>query len=197
MTRLDEFGEGRHHDLIVLGTARGKRVLVAIEAKNDEELGPQIGRYMAKAESENASRLAHGKTRLSRVPDRVANLTRLIFGDRSVDLTDSRYQLLHGLGGTLIEAAQREAHVAVFLVHAFASRSSDLNKVERNERGILRFADLLQSNGGHQVRDGRLLGPVPAGGNGIVPAGFPFYFGTVRYRLRGRGGRAREIDKRF
>jgi hypothetical protein len=180
VTPLDEFGEGRNHDLVLLGVAQGRRVLVGIEAKNDEELGPEIGAYLARTDAENRARVDQGKTRLSRVPARIANLTRLVFATRPVDLANSRYQLLHGLGGTLIEAARRQAHSAVFLVQVFESPSSNPSKVERNEADIFRFADVLQPNGGQQLRVDGLLGPLNAGGDGVVPAGFPFYFGLAR-----------------
>ena len=132
MTALDGFGEGRNHDVVVLGVARGKRVLVGIESKNDEELGPEIGAYLAKAERENVVRLTQGQARLSQIPARIANLTRVVFGATPVELTNLRYQLLHGLAGTLIEAERREADIAVFLIHTLASGSTNHSKIDRN-----------------------------------------------------------------
>jgi len=179
VTALDGFGEGRNHDVVVLGVARGKRVLVGIESKNDEELGPEIGAYLAKAERENVVRLTQGQARLSQIPARIANLTRLVFGDTPVELTNLRYQLLHGLAGTLIEAARREADIAVFLIHTFASGSTNHSKIDRNNEDIWRFSDVLEAGGSKHLRAGRLVGPLSAGGNAVVPAGLPFYFGAA------------------
>jgi Domain of unknown function (DUF6946) len=120
-TDLDGFGEGRNHDLIVMGTASGKRVLIGIEAKCDEELGPRIGAYLEQADRANVIRSADGR-RLSNVPARIRLLKQLVFRDDAVDLSEQRYQLLHGVGGTLIEAAARRADVAVFIVHTFRRR---------------------------------------------------------------------------
>jgi hypothetical protein len=185
VTPLDEFGEGRNHDVVVLGLAQGKRVLIGIESKNDEELGPVIGGYVAKTELENVARRAQGQTRLSQVPARIANLTRVVFGDKPVALADSRYQLLRGLAGTLIEAARRDADIAVFLLHVFVSASTDPAKAERNEKDLFQFAELLQVRASENLRAGRLAGPFVAGGNADVPVGLPFYIGVTRTTCRG------------
>jgi Domain of unknown function (DUF6946)/HD domain len=144
VTSLDDFGEGRNHDLIVLGTAGGKRVLVGIEAKSDEELGPRIGDYLANVEERNEERRSAGQ-RLSNIPERIRLLTRLLFGERVVDLSEQRYQLLHGIGGTLTEAANRCADVAVFMVHTFRSPRTDRQRIERNKKDIEQFVSLLRS----------------------------------------------------
>jgi hypothetical protein len=145
VTPLDGFGEGRHHDLIVLGAANGKRVLVGIEAKSDEELGPRIGAHLAKAEEQNIARKSAGQ-RLSNIPERIRLLTRLVFGERVVDLSEQRYQLLHGLGGTLIEAGARGADVAVFMVHTVRSPVADNDRIERNRKDVEQFVSLLASS---------------------------------------------------
>jgi hypothetical protein len=146
VTPLDGFGEGRNHDLIVLGAANGKRVLVGIEAKSDEKLGPRIGEYRAKAEEHNFARRSTGR-RLSNIPERIRLLTRLVFGNRKVDLSQHRLQLLHGIGGTLIEAAARGADVAVFLVHTFRSSDADSDRIDRNRNDVEQFMSLLRSAG--------------------------------------------------
>jgi hypothetical protein len=42
-TALPERGEGRNHDLVLVGTAGGRGLLVAVEAKVDETMGPPVG----------------------------------------------------------------------------------------------------------------------------------------------------------
>lgn len=66
------------------------------------------------------------------------------------------------------------------LVQVFESCSSKASKVERNKADILPFADVLQPDGGQQLRADRLLGPINADGDGVVTAAFPFYFGVIR-----------------
>lgn len=177
VTPLDDFGEGRNHDLIVLGVADGRRVLVGIEAKSDEELGPRIGTYLAKAETANRARRAAGK-RLSNLPERIRLLTQLVFGGRPVDLSEQRYQLLHGIGGTLIEAAARGADVAVFVVHTFRSPVADGQRIERNKNDVDRFATLLRSTA--ELTEG---GPFLAGESRYATAGLPFFVVSCETRL--------------
>jgi hypothetical protein len=193
VTPLDDFGEGRNHDLIVLGIAGGKRVVIGIEVKSDEQLGPRIGPYLEQVEQENDHRRAEAKTRLSRVPERIRNLTHLVFGDAAVDLVDARYQLLHGLGGTLLECAARQADVAIFLVHAFTSDVTDDDNVQRNQAAAIAFAEILQAGAGARVRAGHVVGPFQGGRVEGTARPIPFYFGlvhtdlngTVRHRLAG------------
>jgi hypothetical protein len=109
----------------------------------------------------------------------------VVFGDKPVALADSRYQLLRGLAGTLIEAARRDADIAVFLLHVFVSASTDPAKAERNEKDLFQFAELLQVRASENLRAGRLAGPFVAGGNADVPVGLPFYIGVTRTTCRG------------
>lgn len=51
VTALPYPGEGRNHDLVLLGEADGKPVLLAVEAKVDETMGPSIGKYWRKSKS--------------------------------------------------------------------------------------------------------------------------------------------------
>ena len=168
VTELDDFGEGRHHDLIVFGVADGKRVLVGIEAKSDEELGPRIGGYLTEAEEGNIARQAAGR-RLSSIPERIRLLTQLVFGDRTVDLSEHRYQLLHGVGGTLIEAAARGADVAVFMVHTFRSPVANGQRIERNKNDVARFIGLLRAIAADSE------GALVAGANPRMPARMRFF----------------------
>jgi hypothetical protein len=177
VTELDDFGEGRNHDLIVLGVADGRRVLVGIEAKSDEALGPRIGAYQAKAEAANRERSAGGQ-RLSNVPERIRLLTHLVFGGRDVDLSDQRYQLLHGAGGTLIEAASRGADVAVFVVHTFRSSIADAQRIARNKDDVDRFAALLRSTAAAPES-----GAYIAGESRHATAGLPFFVVSCETRL--------------
>jgi hypothetical protein len=183
VTPLDDFGEGRNHDVVVLGVAHGKRVLVGIEAKSDEELGPRISDCLSQAEAKNDDLRSRGRTRLSRVPERIEQLRKAVFPEGVEGLSSMRYQLLHGLAGTLIEARSRGADVAVFLVHEFLSGDTDMEKVRRNEADFDTFAAALKPAGG-STRDG-LIGPIvpPKGTDSATP--IPYYLGLVTTHLTG------------
>jgi len=121
-TPLHNFrGETRNSDLIMLGRVGNIGTLVGVEAKVDEPFGEVVLEYREKAKSR------------SKIPERIDHLCRSIF-DRPMDeeLGSLRYQLLHGVGGTLIESKSRKAEQAVFVVHEFVSGQVALDKIERN-----------------------------------------------------------------
>jgi Mg2+/Co2+ transporter CorC len=71
-TNLDSFkGNGRNHDMIVVGETAGKRTLISIEAKVDETFGEIVSEYVTK------SRMVTPRTK---VPDRVEQLSSAVFG---------------------------------------------------------------------------------------------------------------------
>ena len=108
-TVLDDFkGSGRNHDLILIGKTDTERILIAIEAKTDEAFGEKIGAYMESSEQANPR---------SQVPERIHQLAMGVFGHTNVK--DLRYQLLHAVAGTLIEAKNQGASVAVLVIHEF------------------------------------------------------------------------------
>ncbi len=49
VTSLDSFGEGRHHDLVLIGSANEHRVLISIEAKADESFDELISARLREA----------------------------------------------------------------------------------------------------------------------------------------------------
>lgn len=142
--RLDEHaGATRNADLLLLGTAKGGRTLITIEAKADEP----FGRYVSE---ELASVSGKDKTNL---PDRIARLTKLIFGTRA-DLGDIRYQLLHGLAATVLEAQAQGADQAVFVIHEFRSAATDPVKRHTNHQDL---ADFVRPLGVTSLRTGSLV----------------------------------------
>jgi hypothetical protein len=174
-TRLPGPGtEGRHHDLLVLGTAGGRRIVLAVEAKADEPFGPPVGEYLDQRAAENASKLRGADSsasppRLSQVPKRVDALCHYVFG-RPLDdtLSPLRYQLLHAVAGTLREAEQRGADVAVFLVHEFSGPSCDPGNTRRNSADLRAFVSGLGADPVAAAEG--LAGPIPmsAGARPVV-----------------------------
>lgn len=89
-TPLDSYGKGRNHDLILVGRNQQERILISIEAKADESYGDLVSKRL-----KNASLT-------SNIPKRIEQLTAALIGNKSSH--HLRYQLLHGIAGTLIEA---------------------------------------------------------------------------------------------
>jgi hypothetical protein len=115
-------GNTRNADLIAVGTCRSGRMVIAVEAKSNEPLGDLIGPYV----------LERQQVERSRVPERIDNLTRALFGRPVVGpdgldptLATLRYQLLHATAAAILEAQRREAPIAVCVTHTFASSRTD------------------------------------------------------------------------
>jgi hypothetical protein len=168
-TSLTDRGGPRRHDLLLLGTARGQRTVVGVEAKTDEPFDDPLARRVRKAQA----LLDRGTP--TRQLDRLDLLTRAAFGKSALangeirpELARVPYQLLAGLAGTLIEASARGAGVAAFCVLGFRHEQLDHVKLEGNSNG---FSVFLQQLAGEQVEpvDGQLSGPhVVPGADGIT-----------------------------
>ncbi len=149
-TLLDTFaGKGRQHDLLLDGFASGGSLVIGVEAKADEPFGPTI-----------AERLALVEAAKSNVPRRIANLSQAVFGsDVDGAIGKIRYQLLHAVAATIIEAIRRRADYAVFLVHEFVSTETSAAKQRENKRDLTRFVARLtrRSIKSIDVDSGRLI----------------------------------------
>jgi hypothetical protein len=173
-------GEHRNADMLLVGEAQGRKVVVTIDAKVDEEFGPVVGEYYDD----------HPRP-TSTVQDRIDGLVSAMFGrGLDEDVRALRYQLLHGTAATLVAAGMDGAEVAVFLVHVFKTHLCDPVKAERNRADWDRFVgqlDTAQRSTGHtpdhevQLDDaagaGRLRGPYSLPGGGLVPDGIPLLLG--------------------
>ena len=169
-TRLDRFqGNGRFHDLVLEGVSEEREVVVSIEAKADESFGDLVRKARTNA-------LARKPT--TKVPARMDLLRDALFGS-GVVIDDLRYQLLYAVAGTLIEARQRGADLAVFVVHEFAFKGHvTAAKLARNAADLDRMLKALGLSS--PLAAGTLTQvPSPPGGT-FVPAGIDLLVGKVR-----------------
>jgi len=167
-TVLDDFrGNGRNHDMVLIGNTNGVRVLIAIEAKADESFGPKIGDYIESSVRYNPR---------SRVPDRIRHLALGVFGHTNV--SDLRYQLLHAVAGTLIEAQNQGASLAVLVIHEFVPERGKSDKARENERDLAAFIARLADRR-HPLPTGSLTGPFHVPGGGKIPSKIPLYIGKI------------------
>ena len=168
-TQLDHFGgEPRNHDLILLGHAREQRVLIAVEAKADESFGKPIHEELESAKPN------------SKVPDRIGLLSLSIFG-RPIDgdLGYLRYQLLHGLAGTLIEAKKQQADIAVFVVHEFICSETRPANIARNKADFTEFIRSFAGLSRVPVEAGKLISGIRVPGGPYVPSDRLVFIGKV------------------
>lgn len=179
VTGLPERGEGRNHDLLLVGYRDGRRVVVSVEAKVDESFGDRLGDYWQRA------RQSKNKTR---VPQRMEALVSMVFGSGArpdVEPWSSlRYQLLTAVAGTAIEAAQREADTAVLVIHEFITHSADATKLAGNDQDLGDFVSVLLSHGVDRVQPGLLYGPAALAAGENLSGPVELFIGKAEYSWR-------------
>lgn len=163
-TRLDNYGKGRTHDLILIGENENENILIAIEAKVDEPFGELISKYLKKTNSK------------SNIPLRIEQLNKSLF--RVKPSSDLRYQLLHSIAGTLIEAKAHNASMAIFVVHEFCSSSSNPIKRKRNQDDLNEFVSSLLTKT-TLVESNDLIGPIKIPGSTLIPWEISLYIGKI------------------
>lgn len=161
--------EGRNHDLLAVGLAAGRKIVIGIEAKAAEPLGPEVGPYRRKAELKNRALVPDGRgvieeTRRSLIPERIQDCAMRVFGDSPPEGLDGvRYQLLHATAATVLEAERRGAELAIFLVQQFSGEGVPQPCVESNRREVEEFVGLLSGDPEFRFESGRLYGPFAGG----------------------------------
>lgn len=157
VTSLPVRGEGRNHDLWLIGETGGQKITICVEAKADEPFGTDtVATYRTAALKKQAAGTPTG------VPERIGKLLALVPG--SPEPWDSiRYQLLTAITGTALQAKSDGAAMAVFVVHEFHTSSTVKDKVEQNAKDFSRFVKVLGRNDG-AIESGKLYGPFVVAG---------------------------------
>ena len=157
VTALPKRGEGRNHDLALVGETPRESVTICVEAKADEPFGAETVReYWERA----MRRRNLGDS--TRAPERIRALLGMI--DRSGSLPAEsawglvRYQLLAAICGTVLQAQLDSSSLAVFVVHEFHTESTLEDNLRRNQLDLQEFLSVLLS-GPMSVELGRLYGP--------------------------------------
>ena len=157
VTRLPERGEGRNHDLALLGKTIDGNVTICVEAKADEAFGNEsVFQYWHRAICRRTSGAS------TRVPERIQSLLEMV-GPTGVLPEESpwsevRYQLLTAICGTALQAKRDSSSLAVFVVHEF---HTDLTLKENLMRNHHDFERLLQALSSDPIlaESNRLYGP--------------------------------------
>jgi len=143
-------GEGRNHDMVLVGEASGVRLLCSVEGKVDETMGPEIGAYWHKSKRATSSRAWR----------RIDVLLAAAFGAsaRAVESPWSRlpYQMLTALVGTAIEASTRSCALGVVCLHEFVTESAKPELLKRNGQD---YGAFLKALGVSKPAAGALYGP--------------------------------------
>ncbi|MED2974873.1 hypothetical protein P4361_21890 [Fictibacillus sp. B-59209] len=164
-TVLDSYGKGRMHDLLLIGKTGNEKVVISIEAKVDETFGPTI-----------RERRRYNPVK-SNVDKRIAHLSDALISENNFE--HLRYQLLHGIGGTLIEAKKQGANFAIFVVHEFLSNEINLNKHTLNTNDLNEFVSCLIKE--QVILDyGCLVGPIFVPGGKDISSDIPLFIGKIK-----------------
>lgn len=154
-TKFDEYGKGRNHDLLILAKDLKGQVLISLEAKVDESFGEIIeDKYLA-----SLLNRINGKSTF--LPNRIEGLLANVF-TRNVDKKafDLRYQLLHGLAGTVAEAKKRDIDRAVFVINTFWEKNVEYSDAyKKNIEDLDCFVNYLSSNKIKSIGKNSLIGP--------------------------------------
>ncbi len=157
VTSLPERGEGRNHDLWIIGRTTQEQVTICIEAKADEPFGNET---VADYRRSTNKRRESGKS--TRVPERISKLLSLVpAGDNRWD--NIRYQLLTAICGTAIQARRDGSALAVFVVHEFHTCKTTTDNIRANAEDFNAFMAVITDS--HEpVITGTLYGPITVGG---------------------------------
>ncbi len=183
----------RCHDLALQGMRDAQVITVCIEAKADESFGGTVSEELARARQRPASRFADRLEWLS-----LALLGVPAFADnKQCELSETiaplPYQLFAAIAGTLLEARQQKAAVAVFIVHEFRTTATIDSKMDENARALNTFLGLLLSanNGAgpdFAMGNGKLVGPISMRKHSKhdvpdLPNHIPLFIGKIRTDL--------------
>lgn len=163
VTTLPERGEGRNHDLWLLGNTPSEQITICVEAKADEPFGDKtVGEYWNYA----MRRLEVGEK--TKVPNRIEALLQMVNEESTqpdeTPWSEVQYQLLTSICGTALQAIVDRSSLAVLIVHVFRTDSTIQEKIARNQSAFNRFVRILTGSHEDDVRNGYLYGPIPVGG---------------------------------
>jgi hypothetical protein len=178
----------RNHDLVLFAETQARRVLIGVEAKTDEPLDAPLSVRVAKAKAGLAADPPIPTKQLIRV----RRLTEALFGVCALDeadevlpdFTDLPYQLVSAVAGTLIEAEERKADIAMLLIHALRGDRLDVGRIATNELGYRHLLRLLSGDRELEPEEGVAYGPYVVAGGGGVPR-IPLYLALIASPMAG------------
>jgi len=183
----------RCHDISLDGRLPLVEVFVSIEGKADERFGDTVANELKEAFRRSAN---------TDFPRRLDCLTQYLLGIPAFNdpqrkvlnpaIQNVPYQLLAGVAATLLEAENRGARKAIFIVHEFRTAKTNYANMQRNAEALNSFLRLLlQSNGtvsdkfelesAHLLRFPVLPRAIRSGG-AYLPD-IPLYVGKIRTDL--------------
>lgn len=175
-TAFDTYPGGkRQHDLFLqLRDETNNTIVVGIEAKVSETLDARV------IEKLDEARAKFDIGESTNLAARVEELLLAILGRSIADdvkLGQLRYQLLTATAGLLVEAASRQAHAAILVVHDLSSTGRAHDVFTPTQLDVSDFTFALGAT--ELLRAGRMAGPFKIPGGGRIPSNIPLYVGLA------------------
>jgi len=178
-----ERGGDRNHDLLLVGRTPREHVVIGVEAKADET----FDKTLAERWEEAAKKIARDER--TSWPKRLARLAPALLGvdataadgSLTAEIANVPYQLLSALAGTLIEAEDRGAGLAVFVVHTFRTSKTKDERIAANHAAFAEFVARYTATSVAAIRSGNLYGPFRAHDvpSSRIPSSVEFLIGDL------------------
>jgi hypothetical protein len=157
VTLLPERGEGRNHDLWLVGQTDREQVTICIEGKADEPFGNET---VLECWDRAMRRRNSGEP--TRAPERIQALLEMVGQSGFLPLESLwgpvRYQLLTAICGTALQAQLDSSGLAIFVVHEFRTELTAKKNLRRNQLDFEKFLSVL-SSAPISAEPDRLYGP--------------------------------------
>ncbi|ADO82795.1 DUF6946 family protein [Ilyobacter polytropus] len=142
-TKIDEYGQGRVHDLLLLATHDSEDILISVEGKVNESFGNyDLSNYYLKSKIDMLNGQDSNKCL------RIEGILKKLFGTEiPKNISGVKYQLLTGLIGTLEESINRNIKKAYFIIQVFNTNFSDKNKIAANHKEMNKLIKILKDKG--------------------------------------------------
>ena len=154
-TKLDNYGQGRVHDLLMMGNLDNDKGIISIEGKVDEPFGSStIKDYYMKSK---VKQINGSNTKVcNRIEEMLEKLFCNSIPDKAIML---QYQLLTAVIGTLQEANIKKAKKAIFLVQVFDTILADKKKLDKNHKDLEKLIEILSGSKYTSINNNQILGP--------------------------------------
>jgi hypothetical protein len=193
-----ERGGERNHDLLLVGRTQTEKVVLGVEGKADESFDKTLAERW-----EEARRTTEEKKKPTNWPKRLSRLAPALLGVEATmpdgtlnpSITQVPYQLLSALAGTLIEADDRNAQLAVFVAHTFKTAKTTDGRVAGNHEALAEFIARFADESTDQIHEGQLYGPFLAHAvpSSRIPSSIEFLIAGLTTDLRGGADWARRM----
>jgi hypothetical protein len=185
-----ERGGERNHDLLLVGRTPTETVVFGVEGKADESFDKSLAERW-----EEARKTIEEKKKPTNWPKRLGRLAPALLGveptmpDGTLNpsIAQVPYQLLSALAGTLIEAEDRGAQLAVFVAHTFKTPRTTDERIAANHAALAAFIARFADESADQIHEGQLYGPFQAHDvpSSRIPSSVEFMVGALTTDLRG------------